>query len=198
MRNSLITSKTIWSIFILFCVGIVCSTTGSEYALFKLAALSISTMVAVMCFMQEVSVFGQTEDDKALASITIIPIIMLILASSSCTHPSNTTLTQDQKILAVADSLQTSFLAAKSAYINIYEDAPPEMQKRMRQNWAPVFNSAQDVITDFVVLAVLWAETKTKPDDIDEKMREALKMTGESISILSDLQKENTDVGTDK
>lgn len=195
MKNALMTSRTVWGIMTLTALGILGAIfDGLAYAVVPMIA--VAGFGCVYFFSQEHPAFGITQDDKALLSTAMVPLLVLLLTmTSGCAliggkdmNASN--LTPAQKTLIVADGIQTSFMSAKNAYITIYNSSSDEKKAKMEEKYAPIINAAQLSVQNFVAVAIVWAETQQKPADIEAKKMDALRSAGEAISAVTVIEKE--------
>ena len=198
--NSIVTSRTVWAGVIMALVALFNIFTHDILPHSMLAKATSATIVllclaAVIVFRARArTLLHVGSDDKSVAALVVAPLLLMGLFTQGCTSVTNVKdtwdkLTPAEQTLYISDSLQKGHLRLKEIYLEVYNAADDKMKDKMMTSLAPKINRAQTLIEIFVTAAVLWNETKMKPDNIDMLKADAQTAYGDVSTELQNMSK---------
>ena len=197
-KGAIITSRTVLASAILTTIALLGVISPEAIPHSSTARILIGAVV-VACFFATVYfrvtakiVVAPDADDRTLASLIIVPLLLSVMFTQGCLSADTAQETWDklspaEKTLVIADSIQSGFIRTKELYGEVYQAVPADIRDKMSTTLAPKINKAQPVIEAFVQAAIVWNSTNEKPEDIDKLKADAQAAYSAISSEMQDL-----------
>lgn len=194
--KDIILSKTVWAVIVLMTAALfgiivpnqnLTNTQPETLRVISAVVVVIAALAAIVFRVKAENKLTPTSYDKHLGSMIILPILICCaLALPACSNPETGNKYSPLEHARIAvDTLNKSYIPARTQYEVFYKEATPETQAMLNKNVNPAVNKATHALITVSALLVQWQSMNVMPDNYADALKEAEQAVPEAIDAIA-------------